>query len=263
MTTIKHNLHQSIVKDTADVRNFASAVSLAVEHNLVPPVMFKSLTTLSLFIIPNWPLSDLLPFLLASPCLYHLVLSCSDFSKADPKFKDAMASLLENCPLLSSLTLDLGNFPSNQSPVFTKDTIHTGLRSLNTSCDGQPIHLYFPIFPCLQELTLRGPENVDNYKLWPDYHLDLPALLHFKVETAAKYISLKSFNYISSADSLVSFTMQYTDAPPFPETIERTLIKIKQICSSASFHDLIITSPLSLRRVTRLLPQISSIFSAR
>ena len=240
MTTIKHNLHQSIVKDTADVRNFASAVSLAVEHNLVPPVMFKSLTTLSLFIIPNWPLSDLLPFLLASPCLYHLVLSCSDFSKADPKFKDAMASLLENCPLLSSLTLDLGNFPSNQSPVFTKDTIHTGLRSLNTSCDGQPIHLYFPIFPCLQELTLRGPENVDNYKLWPDYHLDLPALLHFKVETAAKYISLKSFNYISSADSLVSFSMQYTDAPPFPETIERTLIKIKQICSSASFHDLII-----------------------
>jgi hypothetical protein len=68
----------------------------------------------------------------------------------------------------------------------------------------------------------------------------LPGLLHFKVETAVKYISLRSFDYISSVDSLVSFSMQYTDAPPFPETIERTLIKIKEICSSASFCNLII-----------------------
>ena len=240
MTAISHNQSEGIIEDMADVKSFTSAVCLAVEQNLLPRDMFKNLTTLSLSITPNWPLSDFLPFLLASPNLYHLVLSCLVFSEADPKFQGAMASLLNNCPLLNSLTLDLDNLPPNQPPLFTKDTIHAGLRSLNISCDGQPIHLYFPAFPCLQELTLRAPENVDIYKLHPDYHLDLPALLYFKVETAAKYISLKSFDYISSADSLVSFSMQYTDAPPFPETIEQTLIKIKQTCSSASFRDLII-----------------------
>ena len=240
MTAISHNQSEGIIEDMADVKSFTSAVCLAVEQNLLPRDMFKNLTTLSLSITPNWPLSDFLPFLLASPNLYHLVLSCLVFSEADSKFQGAMASLLNNCPLLNSLTLDLDNLPPNQPPLFTKDTIHAGLRSLNISCDGQPIHLYFPAFPCLQELTLRAPENVDIYKLQPDYHLDLPALLYFKVETAAKYISLKSFDYISSADSLVSFSMQYTDAPPFPETIEQTLIKIKQTCSSASFRDLII-----------------------
>ena len=154
MTAISHNQSEGIIEDTADVQSFTSAVCLAVEQNLLPRDLFKHLTTLSLSITPNWPLSNFLPFLLAAPNLYHLVLSCLVFSEADSKFQGAMASLLNNCPLLNSLTLDLGNLPSNQPPLFTKDTIHARLRSLNISCDGQPIHLYFPAFPHLQDLTL-------------------------------------------------------------------------------------------------------------
>ena len=139
MTAISHNLYKGITEDTTDVQNFASAVCLAVEQNLVPTVLFKRLTTLSLSITPNWPLSDFLPFLLASPILYCLELSCLNFSEAHPKFQDAMARLLENCPLLNSLTLDLDMLPSNKPPLFSKDTIHAALRSLDTSCDGQQI----------------------------------------------------------------------------------------------------------------------------
>jgi hypothetical protein len=237
MTVINHNQYKGIIEDTADVRNFASAVCLAVKQNLVPTVLFKHLTTLSLSITPNWPLSNFLPFLLASPILYSLELSCFEFSRADSKFQDAMTSLLENCPLLNSLTLDLDNLPSNKPPLFSKDTIHTALRSLDTSCHSQPIHLYFPAFPCLQELTIRAPEDADGYEI-SDYQLDFLALLHFKVQTAAENISLEFFDYISSAHSLVSLSMQYINGPPFTETIEKTLIKVKQICSPASFHEL-------------------------
>ena len=236
MTVISH---KGIIKDTADVQNFASAVCLAVEQNLVPTVLFKRLTALSLSITPNWPLSDFLPFLLASPILYCLELTCLKFSEAPPKFQDAMASLLENCPLLNSLTLDLDMLPSNKPPLFSKDTIHAALRSLDTSCDGQPIHLYFPAFPGLQELTIRAPESADDCDI-SDYHLDFPSLLHFKVQTADENISLEFFDYISSAHSLVSLSLNYIDIPPFSETIEDSLIKIKQICSPASFRDLII-----------------------
>ena len=238
MTVINHNQYKGIIEDTADVRNFASAVCLAVKQNLVPMVLFKRLTTLSLSITPNWPLSDFFPLLLASPILYCLELCCLKFSKADPKFQDAMASLLENCPLLNSLTLDLDNLPSNKPPLFSKDTTHTVLRRLDTSCDGQPVHLYFPAFPGLQELTIRGPESAQDCEI-SDYHLDLPSLLHFKVQTADENISLAFFDYISSAHSLVSLSLNYIDIPPFSETIERSLIKIKQICSPASFRNLV------------------------
>ena len=239
MTAITHTQYKGIVEDTTDVQNFASAVCLAVEQNLVPAVLFKRLTVLSLAITPNWPLSDFLPFLLASPILYHLELTCLNFSEAHPKFQDAMASLLENCPLLNSLTLDLDMLPSNKPPLFSKDTIHAALRSLDTSCDGQPVHLYFPAFPGLQELTIRAPENAHDCDI-SDYHLDFPSLLHFKVHTADENISLEFFDYISSAHSLISLSLNYIDIPPFSETIEDSLIKIKQICSPASFRDLII-----------------------
>jgi hypothetical protein len=237
MSTIKHDQHKGFVQDAADVRNFASAVCLAAERNLLPRNMFKGLTTLSLTITPNWPLSDFLPFLLASPNLYHLVLTCHGFSTTDPRFQDAMASLLSNCSLLNSLILDLDNLPLNKPPLFSKDTIHTGLRSLDISCNGQPIHLYFPAFPCLQELTIRAPEDADGYEI-SDYQLNFLALLHFKVQTAAEDFSLKFFDYISSAHSLISLSVHYIDGPPFTETIEKTLIKVKQICSPASFHEL-------------------------
>ena len=45
MTAISHNLYKGITEDTTDVQNFASAVCLAIEQNLVPTVLFKRLTT--------------------------------------------------------------------------------------------------------------------------------------------------------------------------------------------------------------------------
>ncbi|KIJ89358.1 hypothetical protein K443DRAFT_65286, partial [Laccaria amethystina LaAM-08-1] len=52
MTAISHDQSKGIIQDTADVRNFALSVCLAVEHNLLPRDMFKHLTTLSLSVTP-------------------------------------------------------------------------------------------------------------------------------------------------------------------------------------------------------------------